>query len=341
LALAVVVHLLTLAVLALAVVIVTSTVLLIVKVFVGGTVAAIAVAMRPRLGRLSKQSRRRLLRRGDAPRLFALLDQVTTALGGRPIQQVVLTGEVNAGYTTLGLRRRPTLFLGLPLWEALTPQSRVAMLGHEVGHGVNGDLRSALVVSSALESLQLWRYFMRPELSRHQPRRVRRSAARAGAGGAAFGELVAAVVQLPIYLLATGYQRLLLRIDSRSRQRAEYLADELAVRVGSRPATVAVLDTLILAPGVRFLAERCGSLPENGDELRRGLAEIPLVEIERRRRVDARELHAIDASHPPTHLRLRFVHSRPDTSPLVSIDAADEAAIETELSGPAAVAATR
>jgi Zn-dependent protease with chaperone function len=310
--LAAMVHLLTLAVIALAVRLAVSSVVLPVRIPLTAFLLGIGVAMRPRTTHVAKDAR--VLTRRQAPRLYDLLDEVAAALRTRRVEQVVLEDDVNGAYGWVGLRRRPTLFVGLPLWESLSAQARVAMLGHELGHGLNGDARHGIIVGSAKSSLQLWRYFLLPSNRSHH-------------------DALAAPIQLPFYWLATGYQRLLDKVDSKASQRAEYLADELSARVGSRPAAVEVLNRLSLATGIGFIASGCGRLPEQADKLRAQLAAIPAVEIERRLRVDAREFHSIDSTHPPTHLRLRFVRSRPDEPPLVRLSEQAAAAIEVELAG--------
>ena len=35
-------------------------------------------------------------------------------------------------------RRKPVLWIGLPLWSILTPEERIGVLAHEAAHGTNG-----------------------------------------------------------------------------------------------------------------------------------------------------------------------------------------------------------
>ncbi|WP_328822533.1 M48 family metalloprotease [Micromonospora rubida] len=56
-----------------------------------------------------------------------------------------MDGALNAYATAVGPRRRRVLCLGLPLWGSLPAQERVALLGHELGHFVNGDPRRSLL----------------------------------------------------------------------------------------------------------------------------------------------------------------------------------------------------
>lgn len=77
--------------------------------------------------------------RADAPRLFALADETTSALDAPRVHQLVVTDELNASVWQvprlgpLGWHRN-YLALGLPLMQALPPEQFRAVLAHELGH---------------------------------------------------------------------------------------------------------------------------------------------------------------------------------------------------------------
>jgi heat shock protein HtpX len=119
-----------------------------------------AVLLRPRFGRLRREAW--TVDRAAAPALFELIDSVAAASGTPGPQVVVLARALNAFTATVGLRRRRLLGLGLPLWAALSPQERVALLGHELGHFVNGDLRRGLLTQPAYEVLGRLANLLRP-----------------------------------------------------------------------------------------------------------------------------------------------------------------------------------
>src|SRR5262249_53292064 len=54
-------------------------------------------------------------------------------------------------------------------WMALHPQERLALLGHEVAHGVNGDVIRGFLVGSALRALDEWIGFFRAPLQQAAP----------------------------------------------------------------------------------------------------------------------------------------------------------------------------
>jgi Zn-dependent protease with chaperone function len=77
--------------------------------------------------------------REDAPRLFLLIDKLTTALGTPPFHHVLIVNDLNAAVAQrprLGIFGwyRNYLLLGLPLMLAMTPAQFRAVLAHEFGH---------------------------------------------------------------------------------------------------------------------------------------------------------------------------------------------------------------
>jgi Zn-dependent protease with chaperone function len=79
------------------------------------------------------------LTRAEAPRLFALIDELKARLVSPRIYRVLLDGDFNASVTPvprlgpLGWHRH-YLTLGLPLMQALSPEQFRAVLAHELGH---------------------------------------------------------------------------------------------------------------------------------------------------------------------------------------------------------------
>ncbi|MFE0256192.1 M48 family metallopeptidase [Streptomyces sp. NPDC059010] len=259
----------------------------------------LAWALRPRTNRLPDDAP--VLRRAAAPELFALLDEVARVAGTRNVDAIVVGAELNAGVTTYGVRGRRLLTLGLPLWEILTPQQRIALLGHELGHYGNGDTRHGLVVGTAFRSLTTWRYYFAP---------------------IADPTLIQMVVNLAYFVPRLLVQSVLLLLDQltlRATQRAEYLADRVAARAASTEATVGLMDRLLVGDSAATTLRREAAQAGLGGPRRAGrdedrtdglwerlaahMASIPEYEYERQRRAGALRGHSVDATHPPTHLR--------------------------------------
>ncbi|WP_240111708.1 M48 family metallopeptidase [Streptomyces sp. MUM 203J] len=301
----------------------------------GAFLLAMACLMRPRFPRLPGDVP--VLFRQDAPRLFALIDEVAAVVGTRGVDAVAVTADVNASVTTYGVRGRRVLTLGLGLWEIITPQERIALLGHELGHYSNGDTRRGLILWHTMNSLDNWRDL----LARiHNPNPIE-----------VFVNLVYAV---PRGLLL-GLLMLLDQLTLRASQRSEYLSDMSAGRAGSTEAAVGLMDRLLVAASAesvllresnaRQVVRRGGTgTPEDPpqalwDRLRAHVESIPESEYERQRRAGVLRGHSVDDTHPPTHLRRTRLLTAPALPPAVATDTARESAITSELAAPRATIA--
>ncbi|NNN31612.1 M48 family metalloprotease [Streptomyces sp. S3(2020)] len=189
----------------------------------------LAATLRPRPNRLPADAH--VVPRSVAPELYALVDEVAEALGTRSVDTIVLDAQANASVTHLGVRRR-VLTLGLPLWEVLSPQERIALLGHEFGHFTHGDTRHCMVVGTAYGSLTTWRYHLSP------------------IGNPTVPELFVNLCYLPPRWLITGLVTLLDLLTTRASQRSEYLADAAAARIGSAEAAAALMDHLLVVESI-------------------------------------------------------------------------------------------
>lgn len=277
--------------------------------------------LRPRLG--SWRKLKNVKYRKDAPELFGLLDQIAAEIGARPVHGVRADASWNASYTAVGWRRRRVVTLGLPLWDALSADQRIAVLGHEFAHGVNGDARHGAVVGTSLGTLARLQSMLRP--GRRTLRRTR----------LALPEELARMIQALLCSLVgcvlTGQHLVSLRAS----QRAEYLADALAARVASPASMADALDTMLTGGGTYSFVIGRRRFPNRDTDfwtqLRRALADVPDGEKERRRRQGARERLRVTVTHPPVHLRVKVLRDLPAGGRLVSVSAAQEEKIRAEL----------
>jgi Zn-dependent protease with chaperone function len=301
------------------------------KVIATVLLLTVAWEVRPRLGRLPTGDN--VLTRASAPSSFAVLDEVARATGSRPPDVVVVSPQFNASVGRAGLRGRHVMTLGLPLWEALDDRQRLAALGHECGHEVNGDLRSTLLVGTAIESLHRWAWLLLPDM------RATRRRTSVGAGGAMsslffIAEYLVPLVLLPISvtigLLAVGLER----IAARSGQRAEYRADELAAATAGTDAAVSALGQFFGAEHcmqAMFVALRSDRNADVWAAERRFMHSVTPTQRERWRRLASREQHRTDASHPPTLLRQEMLRSRPKVPGNVNVTTELLASMTAEL----------
>ncbi|MFJ4889028.1 M48 family metallopeptidase [Streptomyces sp. NPDC088788] len=288
---------------------------------------ALAWSLRPRLPRLPTDVP--VLHRADAPELFTLVDQVAVVVGTRGVDAIAVDSSINASVVTYGIGGRRLLTLGLPLWEILTPQQRIALLGHELGHYSNGDTRHRRVVATAYRSLVTWEYFFHPY-----------------SDATLLTMTVNVFYALPRWI-SLGLLLLLDRLTLRGAQRSEYLADRMAARAGSTEAAAELFDWLLVSQSaeVTLMREANGSaLRGRGgsgrdderidglwERLAADLRSVPDHERERQRRASIRRGHSVDSTHPPTHLRRTALLLAPPVPPAVVSDAGRELRIGAEL----------
>ncbi|WP_433604009.1 M48 family metalloprotease [Dactylosporangium sp. CA-139114] len=260
----------------------------------GVVLIAMAVELRPRFGRVPKYATE--VTPAAAPELHRLVGEVAAVLGA-PVPAVYVEEDVfNASATAAGLRHRPVLVIGLPLWNALSAQQRVALLGHELGHFVNGDPRRGLLVAPAVVALQRVDAWLVP---------VRM-------GTASFATrivmaLVTGVLRAAILPLRLGMALLAVRDG----QRAEYRADRLAATVAGRVAAAELFDVLLLSDSVLMLIKRNARAGRPLAQWPESIAKL-LVEVgpnlPARREASLERVSLFD-SHPPNGLRSRAMEA--------------------------------
>jgi Zn-dependent protease with chaperone function len=289
---------------------------------------ALALLLRPRAHRPGPDAH--LVRRDQAPTLFALLDQLTKTVGTRPITAVVVDATTDVAFVRVGWRFRPVISLGLALWTGLGPQERVAVLAHELGHGKNGDARHGWVVDTAESVLDE----LRTTFSAQPLDQDRQLLANLRWVDPTPAPLVTRIVNAVVGGAVRSYSWLLGRLDLRSSQRAEYLADRTAAEIAGSEATAWALERTLLADTSLRALEQAVRFDQGIDPLeavRRAVTEIPAREIERRVRVSRLRDTRIDSTHPPTYLRTKLIRTRPAQHALVVLDTDRHNAIDREL----------
>ncbi|MGW6499841.1 hypothetical protein [Nonomuraea angiospora] len=201
----------------------------------GGASLAIGWALRPRLGGLPADAE--VLDRSSASELYGAAERVADRVGvRRPRKVAVMDLDPRTRYDRVGPLRTPVLMIGLPLWLALPPKQRVALLAAAYARVPTGD---ELVVSGALLTLEAWR----DALVGAEPLRVREEAQTkiaASSLGAVdhpgttyevagmFGRLVGRVLGGPVLLARYALTRLARAGESRTLARQRQLARRAA-----------------------------------------------------------------------------------------------------------------
>ena len=262
----------------------------------------------------------------SAPILHALVADIATHLGVEPPALLVVSEQINASWSCYGLRRRRALLLGYPLWSVLSPQEKLALLGHELGHESSGDLRRGWYVGSAVNSLRAWRELLTP-------------AVQDMAGGfTAYLVYVAQWVLLlamaPIIALLGALELGLGTLALRRGQQAEHVADRIGARVAGREAALSLTSRLAQVESLGFALDVV--LRYDGEADVRGaarsyVASVPEHEVRRQLRLAAVTQQRIDESHPPTTRRLELLQLAPELPSLVVLDDARAEAIDQEI----------
>lgn len=191
------------------------------------------------------------------------------------------------------------------LWGALSPAGRLALLGHELGHLVNGDPTTGFLTAPALTTFARLAAIFNPR------------------GFVGTRRSFFDLFTLPLaYLICTGPYLLfrwtndrLNRIAARDHRRAEAYADALAVRIGGTAGADEVMQVLLFEPLVRTvirgLARQGRAEPSDWSAEVAALRERHASATRRFEQLSMRHGVSAYASHPPTGFRLRLVRRWP------------------------------
>lgn len=260
-----------------------------------------------------------VLRRREHPALFELVDEVADVVRAPSPRRVRLDHEWNA---SIGGRFGNTLTLGYPFVVAIGDQELVALLGHELGHAINGDPRRGRAHAFAFNMLVAWG-----------------DALVAGWTGRLW---VFSYVGRVFARIPYGLARLLVSASLLDGQRAEYYADLLGARAGGSDAVERLLSTSQLASTFELHVQR-HRLDDPAtffDELPAAIAEVPESERRRRMVLSERTVSRLDSTHPPTAYRRAVATARP-IAPAIVLDARRRSTIDAELAPHAATLARR
>lgn len=269
-----------------------------------------------------------------APQLEALLAQVAAAAGTTPPTTVALTADINASVYDGPRRQGRVLLLGAPMWLALGPQARVALLAHELGHFASGDTRRYGIVGGAFEVLQGWRALLDdgsgadPDANAYG----QYAGTDGSTGGAGLIAMISAfltrVLLWVVGLIPLSLGWVLSHLTSRDSQRSEYQADRIMVRVAGRDGALALLQLLQREAALDAALQRAALA--RTDTLAAAAAfdaatEAPMTAPGRHDRADPFD------SHPPTPYRIEAVAAQPAHTPAVVLDSTRSDAVDAEL----------
>jgi Zn-dependent protease with chaperone function len=169
----------------------------------------------------------------NRPAFFKLIERVAEACQTPMPDIVALSDDWNAFTAVVGLKRKRLLVIGIPLWAALTPQERVALLAHELGHLANEDSARHLLIQPAVTQFGRLARFLQgiSEFSR-------------GSVYMVAWQVTAGLLGRALWTVHLGLNTL----GQAESRRIEVRADLIAARVAGTKATSSMLDVLACAP---------------------------------------------------------------------------------------------
>lgn len=178
----------------------------------------ILLAIIPRVDKFQAPGPR--LTPANAPQLFTMINGVAQATSQARPEEVYLLADVNAFVThrggLMGMGSRRVMGVGLPLIKALSPAELRAVIAHEFGHYVSGDV-----------ALGPWIYKTR----------------------AAIGRTLHGLGDSWLTTVFNAYARMFMRMTTQISREQEFAADATAARVaGTAPAISALKRVEVIAP---------------------------------------------------------------------------------------------
>lgn len=276
----------------------------------------LAWIVRPQLGKMPKDA----ISRDAAPELYLLCERIADALGARRIKAIVLGNFFTAYYAEVDLNRKPILGLGLPLLISQTPQELVALISHELAHGVNGDVRRGAFLSGAINALQTWNYVATPFTG----------------SGMSVVAMAIAFVMLLLSAIPNMIAAALAYLTFNESQLAEYRADAIGAKISGSGAAISSMRKIELASSFQTIAQRNWARRKMTktsvwDEMRQYVAHLPESELARFARIQQKTKSRLDDTHPPTEYRIQALIARQTPMPLISLSNDEYARIMSEL----------
>jgi Zn-dependent protease with chaperone function len=306
------------------------------KLMLGAILIGVAWMLLPRFPWLYDDELE-VLARKDFPALYRLADEIARGLSSSRVDHIVVGCSFNAAFAQFGWQRKNLLYLGLPLLSILDNRETIALLGHELAHRVNGDPSRGFFIGSALNSLARWNRLLLPRQIDDRHRLVLFILPALIAMALFMGftrmwlkefiELVALLVPVVLGMLILGFFArlgiiMLVHLLWRDMQRAEYLADALAVQASGTKAMLHLLEKMHLAGTFGLVLHQFALNNRKRnlfEELRNHIAQVPQRELERIRRIERLEATRLDDTHPPTVYRIALISERDVVEPKVTI----------------------
>lgn len=259
-----------------------------------------------------------IIAREQLPLLYQWTDQIADRMGAPKLKGIILTEEYNAGVAQVGWRRVPILYLGLPLWEMLTPSEQLDLLGHEMGHLVNGDTTRKGLTGLALTLLIHTGELICPDdiLPEAYQGSFLWASDRMAFETAQLLHIPVKMLQWLIAQGCWGLAHVLLRLLWMDSQRAEYKADLWGLQLAGLEASIGGLKTAAMEDVFwsvvhHRVVNKTAQDPEDlFKAVRQSMDGLPAKELRRREWLLTQEDHRLDATHPATIYRIQMLKSQ-------------------------------
>jgi heat shock protein HtpX len=261
----------------------------------------------------------KVYRRKDLPETFDLIDRIALELNAERIDGIHIFSGNNAYYSKYIWPSEHIIGIGALLWESLTPQECVAVIAHELGHSVSQDPARNILLAKAIYSIQRWR----DVLSYDQLNL-----------GITWYFLILfySIANLILNIL----DNILTRLLFWESQASEYRADRCAVQIAGVDACKSFLEKFILRD---LIDDRAAELyvklkvtPKDLLAQLDGSVVRPNMELHSKLMKEVHDKkHTIDATHPPTQFRIKYVESFIGQKPLIVADGAELKRINVEI----------
>lgn len=267
--------------------------------FVAVMQSILLLVLAPRVYRLKKAA----LPPEDYPALYKVASETAAFLGAPDIDRIAVDRSFGASYVISGFGRKKWLVLGLPYFSALSPEEKLAVIAHELGHHANRDV----TVNTLLRGVQsaLGRLFM----ALYPKTDYSEFLSFLATWQEWLRKALAYAVLAPWYLLGFAVWR-----DS---QRAEYYADYASASVAGAQAAVSALRKCCYSPTYYKTLEQVAQFQYTGklfEEYRGRIRTVPSRELERIRLVTEILEEAVESTHPPIRYRMAYMQEKQSTA---------------------------
>lgn len=265
---------------------------------VGLIFIGIAWVIKPKIVKFKEKP----LPRDEYKNLYTMVDNISQAIGASNIDGIIIDHKFNASFGRMGWRRKRILYIGLPIFSILDDQEKVALITHELTHDINKDNAKGFFIGTAVNSLITLYELLKPPFIFN------------------INIITISILLLPYHIIQFVVARfiwlmsyVLCHLLWSNSQEAEYLADNLSANICGTESMVSMIEKLYYGNMYGSVIQKV-SLSQDSinffDEFKTLVSNIPEKEKERIKRLEKIEDLQLNATHPPTFLRMQFLKDK-------------------------------